>query len=237
MLESLFEIARPVMQAFDSSRCVVVPVNYCTARVVVRETHYIGRLGATSVALGLYVEQQLGGVITFGTIPSNNAQAICGAEYSARVLELTRLALYDWMPRNSESWFIAQSFRWLCAHRPDVAILISYADSAAGHAGTIYQATNWTYTGNSTNDYVYAQDDGTIVHPRTTGRSKGALSPGRWTPVSAKHRYIIFIGPDRRRVAQSLRWESLPYPKLDTMNEAARRSGERAANSDRYVGT
>ncbi|WP_330473781.1 Mom family adenine methylcarbamoylation protein [Terrabacter sp. C0L_2] len=211
--QSLFEV-QPAMQRLDPSRCSVAPVSFDSVRQVLAEAHYIGRPGATSVRLGLYVDGSLAGVITFGTIPSNNASAICGPEMAGAVLELTRLALYDWAPCNSESWFIGAAVHWLRVNRPDVRILLSYADGEQGHVGTIYQATNWLYTGTTTGDVLYQSHDGTVMHPRTTGRAK-VLPPGFWIPSPTKHRYVLLLGTSkaRRALLHRLRWEILPYPK------------------------
>jgi hypothetical protein len=209
------------MPEFDSSRCYVRAVSYQTAAVVIAEAHYIGTPGSTSVSLGLYIDDVIAGVLTYGTIPGNNATAVCGPDHKLAVMELTRLALYDWAPRNSESWFIAQTFRWMECNRPDVSILLSYADSSVGHVGTIYQATNWIYTGASTNDMVYQMDNGDVIHARSAHRKP--LPPGKWMPVPAKHRYVNFLGGPaaRRRMRGSLRWDALPYPKQATESAVA----------------
>lgn len=210
----LFTVEPPALSDFDPARCVVRPVGYDAVREVVAEAHYIGRPGSTSVALGIFAGGVLGGVITYGTIPKPNAIAICGPEHSSSVMELTRLALYDWLPSNSESWLIAQSFGWLRENRPDVSVLISYADQSRGHAGAIYQATNWIYTGASTGDVVYRMPDGSTLHPRTVGWVD--LPPGgKWEPSPGKHRYVTFLGSktQRRALRRALRWPSLPYPK------------------------
>lgn len=188
-------------------------VSYPTLKRVLSETHYIGRPGSTSVRLGLWLNGRLAGVITYGTIPRPNARAICGAAYETRVLELTRLALYDWAPRNSESRFIAESFRYLRRTKPHICILISYADGRHGHVGTIYQATNWIYTGSSTGDVVYLCDDGRQLHPRTIRPVD--LPPGRWIPAGNKHRYVTFLGSktQKRKLMASLRWPRQAYPK------------------------
>lgn len=222
-MEPLFDIPTPQMSRFDPARCALSPVGYEAVREVLAEAHYIGSPGATSISLGLYLDMRLAGVITFGTVPKNNASAICGPARALAVMELTRLALYDWAPRNSESWFIARSFDWLRTERPDVQILVSYADSAQGHLGTIYQATNWLYTGMTTSDYVYQPTNGPAMHPRTTGRTKGELPPGRWVPSPAKHRYVTFLGSatQRRALMAELHWRPLPYPKgSDLLGEA-----------------
>lgn len=209
--------------SFDAACCALVPVTYWQAKVVVSEAHYIGRLGSTSVSLGLRMAGQLAGVITFGTIPANNAASICGAPHAAGVLELTRLALYDWAPRNSESWFIAHALQWLTIHRPDVSILISYAEAAAGHVGTIYQATNWIYTGQSDGDVFWRCSDGRRLHPRTSGWDITRLPQGRWEPSPGKHRYVTFLGSarQRRRLRASLLWPALPYPKASAEHAEA----------------
>lgn len=192
---------------------IVSETSYAVIKKVLAEAHYIGRPGATSIRLGAWIDEKLAGVITYGTIPRPNSRAICGSEYETRVLELTRLALYDWAPFNSESQFIAASFRHIRTVRPDVAILISYADSRYGHVGTIYQATNWIYTGSSTGDVVYRCADGRTLHPRTTGWEN--LPPGKWIPAGNKHRYVQFLGSSaqKRALRRALRWPALPYPK------------------------
>lgn len=216
--EPLFDVDLPTasMETFDAGRCVVRPVSYGLAQSVVREAHYLGKLGSTSVSLGMFIDGIPAGIVAFGTVPANNAAAICGEEHSAHVLELTRLALFDWVPRNGESWLIAQSIRWLRLNRADIEICISYADSTVGHCGTIYQATNWVYTGASTGDVVWECDNGIVLHPRTTGYSTDRLPPGHFRPAGAKHRYVTFIGaPARRRTLRAnLRWPALPYPKV-----------------------
>lgn len=195
----------------------VAPVDFSTVKKVLAEAHYIGRPGSTSVRLGLWIGGDLAGVLTYGTIPRPNSRAICGPEYEAQVLELTRLALYDWAPHNSESWFIGQSFKHVIVQRPATRILVSYADGRHGHVGTVYQATNWIYTGSSTGDVVYQCEDGRTLHPRTVGWKD--LPPGKWVPAGNKYRYVQFVGDkaQRREARKNLRWSSLPYPKLDSV--------------------
>lgn len=218
---TLFAAPVPDMSVFDPSRCYVREVSYQTAALVIAEAHYIGTPGSTSVSLGIYIDDVIAGVLTYGTIPGNNATAVCGPAHKLAVMELTRLALYDWAPRNSESWFIAQTFRWMERNRPDVSILLSYADSSVGHVGTIYQATNWIYTGASTNDMVYRLNSGGAIHARSAHRKP--LPPGKWVAVSAKHRYVNFLGgpAQRRQMRRALRWDALPYPKIVAETEMA----------------
>jgi hypothetical protein len=198
------------------ARCVAKPISHLTVKRALAETHYIGTPGATAKALGLYVDDRvLGGVATFGHVPGKNAAAICGPDHAGRVLELTRLALYEWLPTNAESWFLGQTFKWLEANCPEVALLISYADPYEGHCGTIYQATNWVYTGISNQPQVYETTNGETFHHRTVTQWKGAMPEGKWHRSTVKHRYVTFLGSpsQRRHLRGSLLWEVQPYPK------------------------
>ena len=82
------------------------------------------------------------GVVTFGTPASHHM--LIGACPSAPgdVIELNRLWVHDDMPRNSESWFVARALALL-----PPKIVLSYADTAAGHAGYVYRAANFYYAG------------------------------------------------------------------------------------------
>lgn len=72
--------------------------------------------------------------------------------YGGKTWELARLYLLDEIPRNSETWLIGQSVRYIRAHHRDVQYLLSYADPSAGHAGTIYKAANWRADGSTDDD-------------------------------------------------------------------------------------
>ena len=58
------------------------------------EKHYAKRIPQIMFAFGLYDEDKLKGVVTYG-IPASPAlcMGICGKEYSDKVLELNRLCL------------------------------------------------------------------------------------------------------------------------------------------------
>jgi hypothetical protein len=67
--------------------------------------------------------------------------------YGGKGFELARLWIDDNVPRNAETWFIAQSVKIVRRRFPGLSYLVSYADPSAGHRGTIYKAANWTADG------------------------------------------------------------------------------------------
>lgn len=199
-------------------------INYQTAKTVIEPNHYLGKLGSTAMAFGAYIDNEIAGAMTFGTIPSPNASGICGPYHKHKVYELTRLYMYDWAGKNAESKFIGTVFKQLkpYAMHNGGLIIISYADTEAGHVGQIYQATNFIYTGESVAQKVVTET-GEILHSRVASDSRRGMSSAGMQRISTppKHRYIKFIG-DKTQIKtfnNDLRWQRLPYPKPETNHD------------------
>lgn len=190
------------------------------ARAVVQRAHYLHSFPAgTRVCLGVFAPTGLEGVGVLGVGPRFAHRLVQGA--TARDgLTLTRLWLADALPPNSESYVIGQMVRWLRQHTP-VKFLLSYADPAAGHVGTIYQATNWLYTGLSQAQPALDLGDGVPRHTRSVGSALGTHSVRylraaglavHRVPAVGKHRYVLFID---RRWRGRLAVPTVPYPKQE----------------------
>lgn len=222
------DLHQPEMPVLDLSRCHSRPVSHRTAARMVEEFHYAHRVPSIVAAVGMYVDDVLAGVCTYG-IPANRMSLwACGQEREEEALELNRLFVHEWAGRNSESWLIGQSFRWLADCWPSYRILVSYADPEHNHRGGIYQATNWLYTGQSGDKRGGWLLNGEKLHRKTFGDRFGnshssltvekarELFPDieRLT-VEPKHRYVHFLGDRRQKRAlrAALRWPVLPYPK------------------------
>lgn len=230
----MFDFDHPHMPVLDVSRCEARLINYETAARMVETYHYAHRVPVLIYAVGLFISGVLSGVCTYSKPMASVCNAICGEEYSDNVLELSRLFIHDWCGRNTESWLIGQSFKFI---QDDTKILLSYSDTSQNHLGIIYQATNWFYTGISgeADNREYQLSDGTITTRRadifkvSTKRGLGkimsweeiqALHPGiKRIQSSLKHRYIYFLGNRRQRrtLRQALKWPVLPYPKQDAI--------------------
>lgn len=127
--------------------------------------HYAKRLPMVSHCFGLYVNQVLKGVITYGLPPSPElCKGICGEEYKNKILELNRLVLED-NKKNYASYFISQTLKLL--EKPK--IIVTFADPNHHHNGYIYQASNFIYTGTSSNTYMLIDEDGKEFHFRNLG--------------------------------------------------------------------
>jgi len=202
----------------------VGPVNTAIAKPIIERGHYLHTMpGGTKLSFGAYLGARLLGAMTFGVGPFNAHRLVEGAS-SYDCLTLTRLWLSDELPRNSESRVLSIILRAL---RRDTSIkfVLSYADPSQGHVGTIYQATNWLYTGLSEATPLYDIGDGKLYHSRSLSTAIGTHSLKyladngvRFLQVaqSAKHRCGYFLDPKWR---SRLRVPVLPYPKKVVADE------------------
>jgi hypothetical protein len=114
------------------------------AREVIVKNHYSHKFSACRYAFGLFGnDYDLIGVATYGyPVGRLVVKSICSFLQKDEILELTRLWVDDICAKNTESWFIGQTFKWL-RNNTKIKVLISYSDPMFGHVGYIYQATNW----------------------------------------------------------------------------------------------
>ena len=134
--------------------------------------HYAKRMCSILYSFGLYFDNILEGIITFGMPPSSTlAESICGKNYKEYVLELNRLVVNDNLPKNSLSYFVSNSIKKL----PNNKIIVSFADKNMFHNGYIYQATNFIYTGESSNTSKLIDKKGKEFHFRNIGHKQKTL--------------------------------------------------------------
>lgn len=182
------------------------------------QKHYAKRIPQIMFAFGLYEENQLVGVVTYG-IPASPAlcMGICGKEYADKVLELNRVCLLN-NDKNQASFLVANSIKLL----PKPTIIVSYADTGKGHVGYVYQATNFLYTGLSANRVDWTVKGLEHKHSKTLSDGMTLESIKEkygddfyYTERSRKHRYIFFHGNKTQKKAMNslLKYEIEPYPK------------------------
>ena len=183
-------------------------VDLQTVKEICREKHYLHRVPNIVASYGLYRDELLMGVITFGIPPSPQLMKICGEDNKKKVLELNRLWCYDESPKNSESFLISQGFKMLKRDKPDIKIIVSFSDTREGHLGYIYQATNWYFTGWSIPGGGSIVINGKEHHPKNLNNKYNTSDLNKlkeilktenivYRPRSKKCRYVKFIGNKR----------------------------------------
>ena len=94
----------------------------------------------------------------------------------SKILELKRLVCIDDTPKNTESYFIGWTLRWL-QRNTDLEMIISYADKTFGHEGVVYKATNFECMGETSTGRVIMWN-GRRYHGKTLrNKHNGKLKP------------------------------------------------------------
>lgn len=178
--------------------------------------HYARRKCQRMYCYGLFNDDSMIGIITYGMPPSPQVgRGFLGEDHRTDVLELNRLCVNETAPKNSASMLVGRSLKML----PKCAV-VSYADGAQGHIGYVYQATNFIYVGEAKshdNEYFI---DGKWVHPKVL-TNRGISAPAKWAKEnniktkkpSGKHRYIYFVD---KSLKEYLKYDEKPYPKGET---------------------
>jgi hypothetical protein len=92
------------------------------------------------------------------------------------LIELKRLCCIDNTPKNTESFFIGNTLRWL-KKNTKIKTVISYADTTYSHEGTIYKASNFKHLGMTAKGKVIMYN-GKRYHDKTIRtKYKGELKP------------------------------------------------------------
>lgn len=202
-----------------------VPANFIRQYVATYHYSHIMPDNAFECFAGFY-KDKLAGVVVFGNGANNGTfSAIIPSMELENCRELTRLWSPDGMPKNTESRLIAESIKLL---PKEVNLIVSFADPTHNHIGTIYQATNFYYTGLSSVSKMLINQQGEKFHIRTIGSykrrhpelqkltNKEVMKRLGWTYIDSlgKHRYVFLRGKKwlKDLMYQEIRDKIKPYP-------------------------
>lgn len=188
------------------------------------DIHYAKRWCSISYAFGLFRDNILVGVVTYGTPPSSPLRrGIAGDEFISNILELNRLCLLDNL-KNEASFLVGKSLHLL----PKNKIIVSFADSSQGHIGYVYQATNFVYTGLSAKRTDWKIKGKEHLHGQTIAdefrgcKNRSKVMRKKYgdafylAPRPRKHRYITVTGSKKFRkkiIMKHLKYKIQKYPK------------------------
>jgi hypothetical protein len=157
---------------------------FCVKRVerpeikdFIEKHHYSQSINGvmSKYCFAMYKDNELIGAMLYGNLGMANAWKKYGNSED-QVIELRRLVLIDDTPRNSESWFIGWTIRWL-KKNTEIKTIVSYADANYGHSGVIYKATNFQHVGMTSKGRVIMHN-GKKYHDKTIRtKYKGELKP------------------------------------------------------------
>jgi hypothetical protein len=164
-------------------------------------------------------------ILTLGIPASRHMQVgACPSEPNL-VVELNRLWVADDLPHGTASWFIAQ-----CLNKVPPKIVLSYADTSAGHDGTVYRAANFHYAGWTDMDRKTARFD--YIAPGKHSRDAFRSGYTKRVRRKPKARYWTVTGNKRERARLRslcewpiMNWKTEPVPNTHKQRRASTKEG------------
>ncbi len=156
------------------------------------------------------------GIVAYGRGNAPNIAKPFGL-VQGQVIELLRVALNG--KQNTTSSVVARSLKLLRKYAPLVKVVVSFADANQDHIGTIYQASNWIYIGESISEKGI-RIKGRLTHKRSVGSKYGSSSIKFLRKHVDKNAEIIhglpkykYVYPIDKKLIQLCKSLSKPYPK------------------------
>lgn len=213
----------------------VKEIGWDEAAPLILQYEWLGNMGTTEFAYGLFFGSVLGGVVCFGRTAGTGVYAsIAGEQHAGKAITLCRGACAHYAHEHSASKLISDACRMMFRDHGK-SIFIAYSDPSAGEIGTVYQASGWMYCGMTSATEKFDLGDGKIrdarlVHAYTRDRTGGTLkykrsraeqkklmveNGARFFKGNAKHRYLKIVADKktRREILRDLLMPTLPYPK------------------------
>jgi len=125
----------------------------------------------------------LAGVIVMAT--PNAFSHLLGKENKNIIKLVSRGASISWAPKNMGSWLVSRACKWM-VQNTEFRCVEAYSDPLAKELGTIYQALNWTYLGQTSGtNKVYRDPD---------NKDRGWFSDRDFRKKSKYRRYAESLG-------------------------------------------
>ncbi len=185
----------------------VRPIEPYRANPFIETWHYSGNMNGvkSTFNFGLFWQDKMIGAAIFAQPATKGVDFAYSKMGKLKVIELRRLCCIDRTPKNTESYFIGKMLKWLKLYS-DIDIILAYSDLSHGHAGIIYQASNFQKVGEVAPIKVISYH-GKIYHDRSlrvryngrlkpfSVRLKEALKSGQaqWIETDKKNIYIYQI--------------------------------------------
>lgn len=154
--------------------------------------------------VGVWENGRFIGVVLFG----RGASPHLGTKFNLtqiQICELVRIAMRD--HKSPVSKVMAIAIKFLKQKNPSIKLIVSFADPNQGHHGGIYQATNWIYSGKSS-ETTEVFIDGRWRHMRGAFYKMSKSTPTR--KAQGKYRYLMPLDKDMKERILPL---SKSYPK------------------------
>lgn len=156
---------------------VVLPCERIEIKEFIETYHYSKSINGlhSSFCFKLIHKTKIIGALIYGKLGMANVWKKYG-KYEFEVIELNRLCCIDDTPKNTESYFISKTIKWL-KNNTKIKTIISYADPEYNHSGIIYRATHFKHIGFTSKGKVIIHN-GKKYHDKTIRtKNNGKLKP------------------------------------------------------------
>lgn len=168
---------------------------------LVEKNHY-----AHSIPSGKTYAFRLDDAIVLFSIPANKNIAKFILGFPGVVWELTRLWAPNGHEKNLLTRAISYGVREMRKAVPKLDALVSYADPNVGHAGGVYRAASWIYTGQSEEGRYYKDKSGQVVARRKFHSGKKSMTKPQILALGyeefkmpGKHRFAFPLSKNAKR--------------------------------------
>ena len=190
----------------------IEPVERKVIQSFVHKWHYSHSTNGVqqTQCFALFNGEKLIGAMMYALPSMKSTAAKYNPDNPLRCWELRRLCCIDDTPTNTESYFIGQTMRWL-KKNTKYRVIVSFADTAQGHEGTIYKATNFKHKGMTAGAKALFVD-GERLHQRMLTkkcpkgdeirrRIKSGDDESIWTEqLPPKHIYVYYLNKKLNRI-------------------------------------
>jgi hypothetical protein len=221
--------------AANLKNAVVREITLSEARNLIVSQEWLGNLGSSEFAYGLFAGKYLAGAVCFGSTAGTHVKnSVCGSENAEKVITLTRGCCVFWSHPHSGSHLIAAACREMA--KKGYNVIVAYSDPKANERGVLFRAVNFLFCGTTSPTEKYRTRDGKIydsrnVHLLTRDRTGGTTKYKRtraqqkqmmmdegcefYRDDVRKLRWVGIFGDRRQKrlLKAALRWPVLPYPK------------------------
>ena len=208
----------------DAKRIEVKPISRQDADRVIRALHYSGKVVNNSqVHFGVFLDGRCGGALQFGPPIRKSAalSTVAGTSWN-EMLELSRMALADWLPRNGESRSLAYALRLLKQNYKHLQWVQTFADATQCGDGLIYRASGWSLLQVNKNTHMWQLPSGDVEcdlsfrpgagQKTSQGAASFLRSRGAVPLPGFQLRYIYFLDPTAQ---DRLTVPILPYSAIE----------------------
>ena len=183
----------------------VAELSYKQAFVFLVENHYLGTLPAVSYSLGWFEEGILKAVVAF-----SKTSVLKGLE-GKLTFEIVRFASVS---GKESSQILAGFIKEFRLKRPEVKVIVTFADDSVGHKGVLYQALNAFYLGGGAPVEKWIGPNGRVYGGRFSDRTMDLAGVRKEDCerriVRGKHKYAWGFDDESKVLLKSV---CLPYPK------------------------